>query len=461
MSRNMPQSNPIAAIATPHAPGGIGIVRISGDGALEIASRCFRPVSGRVVSEMAGYTAAYGAILDEQGADLDDGILTVFRAPHSYTGEDVAEISCHGGLYVCARVLEVVLAKGAVAAGPGEFTRRAFLNGKMSLTAAEAVMDLIGAAGERELKVARAGQKGALFLRIQEIKTDLVHVLGDLAAWADYPEDDVPAVTPEQLLEDITHIAKSLTDTLDTYHYGKLLRDGISTVIVGKPNVGKSTLFNRLLGQNRSIVTEIAGTTRDIVEERARLGDLTLCLSDTAGLRQTGDVIEKIGVDRAREKLSEADVVLAVFDGSAPLDDADLHILERLPQIPSVAIVNKLDAGVKLDAQELAGYFDKIVSLSAKHGTGFDALQTVLEELLLTREIAPEAGIITNLRQKNCLVSTLSSLQEARDALKCGEMLDAVTVLLDEALDSLLQLTGERVSQAVVDDVFSRFCVGK
>jgi len=307
----------IAAIATPHAAGGISVIRISGDSAVSVAQTCFRSVTGKSLSEMPGYTCAYGKFCDPSGAELDDGIATVFRAPHSYTGEDTVEFSCHGGIFVTQQLLESVYAAGAVPAEPGEFTKRAFLAGKMTLTQAEAVMDVIGAAGKRELSFAHAQQNGALFHRVQQISQGIVSSLGDLAAWADYPEDEVPAVTPEGLHAALQPVLEQLDSTLATYDYGRILQSGVSAVIVGKPNVGKSTLFNLLSGSQRSIVTEIAGTTRDVVEEQIRLGNVTLRLSDTAGLRETEDVIEQMGVKIAEERLAQADLILAVFDTTA------------------------------------------------------------------------------------------------------------------------------------------------
>ena len=452
----------IAASATPHAAGGIAVVRVSGPKALSIAGACFRSVSGKQPAEMEGYTCTYGTFCTPDGKELDDGILTVFRAPHSYTGEDVAELSCHGGLYVTGQLLEALLAAGAAPAEPGEFTKRAFLSGKMTLTQAEAVMDVIGAAGQRELSFARAQQNGALFRRVQQISQGLVRSLGDLAAWADYPEDEIPAVTPESLEASLRPVVTQLEETLATYTYGRILRSGVSAVIVGKPNVGKSTLFNLLSGCNRSIVTEIAGTTRDVVEEEIRLGNVTLRLWDTAGLRETQDVIEQMGVQIAEERLRQADLILAVFDTARPLDADDRRMMEQLPaQQPVIAIANKSDQTARLDLEQLQKRFSYVIPMTAKDGDGLEALRQAVEQLFYTEQVTPELGIVSNARQKQCLEQAKEQIQLALDALAQGELLDAVTVLLEEAADSLLSLTGERVSEAVVDDVFSRFCVGK
>lgn len=451
----------IAAIATPHAAGGIAVIRISGDTAISVAQQCFRSTGGKSLAEMSGYTCAYGSFLDTAGSELDDGIATVFRAPHSYTSEDTVEFSCHGGVFVTRQLLETVYAAGAQPAEAGEFTKRAFLAGKMTLTQAEAVMDVIGAAGKRELAFAHAQQNGALFHRVQQISQGIVRSLGDLAAWADYPEDEIPAVTPESLHAALQPVLEQLDSTLATYDYGRILQSGVSAVIVGKPNVGKSTLFNLLSGSQRSIVTEIAGTTRDVVEEQIRLGNVTLRLSDTAGLRETEDVIEQMGVKIAEERLAQADLILAVFDTTRPLDDDDRRMLEQLPEKPVIAILNKSDQSAQLDTDELEPYFSRVITMAAREGSGLEQLQQAVEELFYQAEVTPELGIVANARQKQCLEQAREQVQLALEALDAGELLDAVTVLLEEAANALLTLTGERVSEAVVNDVFSRFCVGK
>ena len=451
----------IAAIATPHAAGGIAVIRISGDTAISVAQQCFRSTGGKSLAEMSGYTCAYGSFLDTAGSELDDGIATVFRAPHSYTGEDTVEFSCHGCIFVTRQLLETVYAAGALPAEAGEFTKRAFLAGKMTLTQAEAVMDVIGAAGKRELAFAHAQQNGALFHRVQQISRGIVRSLGDLAAWADYPEDEIPAVTPESLHAALQPVLEQLDSTLATYDYGRILQSGVSAVIVGKPNVGKSTLFNLLSGSQRSIVTEIAGTTRDVVEEQIRLGNVTLRLSDTAGLRETEDVIEQMGVKIAEERLAQADLILAVFDTTRPLDDDDRRMLEQLPEKPVIAIQNKSDQSAQLDTDELEPHFSRVITMAAREGSGLEQLQQAVEELFYQAEVTPELGIVANARQKQCLEQAREQVQLALEALDAGELLDAVTVLLEEAADALLTLTGERVSEAVVNDVFSRFCVGK
>ena len=446
----------IAAIATPHAAGGISVIRISGDQAFSVADQIFHSGFGKIPSQMAGYTCAYGTL-----ANLDDGILTAFRAPHSYTGEDVVELSCHGGIYLTQQILDAVLHAGAVPAQPGEFTKRAFCNGKLSLTQAEAVMDVIAASGSRELQFANAMREGAMVRRVHAVQEQLVTVLSGLAAWADYPEEDLPEVAPEALQTSLQQIQQDLKQLLQTKDYGRILKSGVLTVIAGKPNVGKSTLFNLLSGCERSIVTEIAGTTRDVVEECVRLGEVTLRLSDTAGLRETEDRIEQIGVRIAKEKLEQADLILAVFDSRQPLTEEDWALLEQVKSRPVIVILNKSDAGTAQITPEQLPDFPYCITMSAKAGSGLTELEAAVKGLFDRGDVTPELGILANARQTACAETALQMVTDALQALQSGELLDAVTVLLDEAAQALMTLTGERVTEAVVEEVFRHFCVGK
>lgn len=450
----------IAGISTPNAPGGIAVIRISGDSALEIADKVFKAPNGKRAVDMKGYTCAYGHVYDD-GQLIDECILTVFKAPHSYTGEDVAEISCHGGLFVTKKILRTILKNGAEPSGAGEFTKRAFINGKLDLTQADAVMDIISAKGDTELKMAENLRKGAVFNKIVSVREKLVKILGDLSAWADYPEDDIPEVEPAVLESELNDVKAELESLIKGYDYGRILKNGINTVIVGRPNVGKSTLFNCLSGFERSIVTDIAGTTRDVIEESVRLGELVLRLSDTAGIRETSDVIEGIGVDIAFRKLDEADLIIAVFDGSCPLYEDDFRILDKLKNKPCIAVINKSDKQIVSDEQIINKYIQNTVMISAKNNDGIEKLQSAVENIFEASEINFDNGTVSNERQKKCVDMSLSQINEAISALESGVMLDAVTVLIDEALQSLLELTGEKASEAVVNEVFSRFCVGK
>lgn len=450
----------IAGISTPNAPGGIAVIRISGDSALEIADKVFKAPNGIKAVDMKGYTCSYGHVFDD-GQLIDECILTVFKAPHSYTGEDVAEISCHGGLFVTKKILRIILKNGAEPSGAGEFTKRAFLNGKLDLTQADAVMDIISAKGDTELKMAESLRKGTVFNKIISVREMLVKILGDLSAWADYPEEDIPEVEPDVLLSELMEIKVQVESLIKGYDYGRILKNGINTVIVGRPNVGKSTLFNCLSGFERSIVTDIAGTTRDVIEESVKIGELVLRLSDTAGIRETSDVIEEIGVDIAFRKLDEADLIIAVFDGSCPLYEDDFKILEKLQNKRCIAVINKSDREIISDEQIINKYIQNTVMISAKNNDGIENLQSAIENIFEAYEIDFDNGIVSNERQKKCVDTALFHINEAISALESGVMLDAVTVLIDEALQSLLELTGEKASETVVNEVFSRFCVGK
>lgn len=450
----------IVAISTPNAVGGIAVIRISGEDAIAVAKRIFTPFGEKKVEDMAGYTCAYG-IAHDNGQRIDDCILTVFRSPHSYTGEDTAEFSCHGGLFVSKKILRAALNNGATPAEAGEFTKRAFLNGKLDLTQAEAVMDVISAKGELELKMAENLREGAVFKSAERCSERLLKLLSGLAAWTDYPDEDIPEVEPTAILSELEAVKSELSALISDYDRGRIVREGVATAIVGRPNVGKSTLFNCLSGCERSIVTDIAGTTRDVVEESVRLGDITLRLSDTAGIRETDDIIEGIGVDIAWKTVDSSELVLAVFDGSSPLTQEDSELIQKINNKKSVAVINKSDEKTLIDESDLRNYFIQIVYISAKENQGIKDLENAIKEVFELNSNSFSAVTVANERQKMCIENTLESVNNAISAINSGEMLDAVNVLLDEAEQSLLELTGKRITDAVVDEVFSRFCVGK
>ncbi len=450
----------IAAISTPCAPGGIGVIRISGPGAIQVADRVFHSASGKTLSQHKGYTAAFGSVWDESGP-VDDVVATVFRAPKSYTGEDVAEFSCHGGLLVTRKVLRAVLAAGASPAGPGEFTKRAFLNGKLSLTEAEAVTDVIAASSDQALRAARSAMKGALYRKIKGVTDSLLSVSGHIAAYIDYPEEEIDPVESAETAEILDDAERQLRDLLDSFDRGRILREGVETVIVGKPNVGKSTLMNLLSGCPKSIVTDIPGTTRDVVEETVNLDGVLLRLADTAGIRETSDVVEKAGVDLALERLDTAGLVLAVFDESSPLSPEDHGLLDRLEGMPVVAVCNKADLEQKIDIEFIKSKFQHFVEISARENNGLEALRQEIVSLLELDGISAEGAALANARQFDCARRAWTLLKEAIDTLKAGYTLDAVDVALESVISALLELTGEKVTDAVVDQVFSRFCVGK
>ena len=450
----------IAAISTAQGEGGIGVIRISGENAISVADRVFQNIRSKPLSEMKGYTAAYGRIVAD-GEAIDEAVALVFRAPHSYTGEDVVELSCHGGLFITKLVLRAVLDAGAVPAQAGEFTKRAFLNGKLDLTEAEAVMDIISAKNRSAARAALSVREGALSRRIDAVKERLLSLAAHLSAWADYPEEDIADVTDEQIFSACDAAEAELSDLLATYDSGQAIKQGIDAVIAGRPNVGKSTLMNLLSGSEKSIVTEIPGTTRDVVEDTVVAGDVILRLSDTAGLRDTDDTVERIGVDRAKQRLAQCGLLLAVFDNSRALEDFDFHLLEAAENVPTVAVINKTDLPSQLDISKITNSIDKIVYISAATGEGKDELISAIAQLAGTAELNPSEGILSNERQRADASAALNAVREAKAALKSGMTYDAVTVTVEDAITALLEMTGEKTGDEVIDRVFHTFCVGK
>lgn len=451
----------VAAISTARSTGGISVIRISGDDAFNVADKIFTPVSHKKKpSEMDGYTCEYGYYTDSENNRIDDGILTVFKAPHSYTGENVVEVSCHGGIFVTEKLLNRIYECGASPAGAGEFTKRAFLNGKLSLSEAEAVMDIISASGEQYFRYAESLKNGSLYRKTEAVSDELVHILGQIGAWVDYPEEDIPEIESDTLCLSLEEILKKLDKTRNTYSYGKILREGVETVICGKPNVGKSTLMNLLTGYERSIVTDTEGTTRDIVEESVRMNNIVLRISDTAGIRKTDDKIEKIGVEKSKNKLKEASLVIAVFDNSREYDENDLEIINFCKGRKALAVINKSDKENKLDKNIVFNNFEYYVEISAKNIDSIGIIQKVLDDIFIDNSINDEL-IIVNDRQKQCIDNAYRCIDEAVKAIKFGDTLDAVNIILDEAEGYLLELEGKKTTDTVVNEVFSHFCVGK
>ncbi len=450
----------IAAISTAQGEGGIGVIRISGENALEIADKIFININNKKITEMKGYTAAFGKIC-HNGEEIDEAVALVFRAPHSYTGEDVVELSCHGGIYLTKQVLRAAISAGAEPAQAGEFTKRAFLNGKIDLTEAEAVIDLISAKSRSAARAALFVKDGALRKKIDTVKDNLLSLAAHLSAWADYPEEDIAEVTDDMIFDTCNGAVETLEKLLKTYDSGQAVKQGIDTVIAGRPNVGKSTLMNLLSGYEKSIVTDIPGTTRDIVEDTVIVKDVILRLSDTAGLRDTEDTVEKIGVDRARKRLEQCGLLLAVFDNSRELDDEDKLLIDSAQNIPSIAIINKTDLEQKIDIKYISSKISKIIYISAVRGEGREELENAVEEIAGTANLNPSDGILSNERQRLAVSNALNSVKEAKTALEMGMTFDAVTVSLEDAISELLELTGEKTSDEVIDRVFHNFCVGK
>lgn len=450
----------IAAISTPLGTGGVGIIRISGKNATEIADRIFVSVNGKKLSSSKGYRAYFGRIFDGETA-VDEVVCLVFRAPHSYTGEDVVEINCHGGVVLLKKILRLVLQNGAQAAAPGEFTKRAFLNGKLDLSEAESVMTLISAQGEQGANAAFNQLEGSLSRKIEKINFSLLSLAAHIAAWVDYPDDEIEELGNNELYSTIYNAHLELCALLSNFDSGMAVTNGVEAAIVGKPNVGKSTLMNLLTGYDRSIVTEIEGTTRDVVEETVNLNGCILRISDTAGMRETGDIVEKLGVERSRKKLERAAIVFAVFDLSKPLSDEDKELIDECKDKNVIPVVNKTDLEPRLDVDYIKNKLGSPLFISAKSGDGYNELCDRVAELMGTKNFDTTSAMLVNERQRICCQKASDALKDALEALNIGLTPDAIGVCIDDAIAALLELTGQKASEAVVDEVFKQFCVGK
>lgn len=461
-------SSTICALATPPGAGGIAVVRVSGPEAYAVVEEIFTPRNpAKRVAEAKGYTAMLGHY-HLRGEEMDETIALFFRAPHSYTGEDVIELSVHGGNAMAQGLLEALYLAGAAPAGPGEFTRRALENGRMSLTQAEAVMEIISAEGRQGAALAKSALDGALARRIAGIQAALQTLAAHLTAWIDYPEEDVPEVSQAELIATLSEQRDTLDQLIAGYGAGAVLRRGVDCVLLGRPNVGKSTLLNLLAGFDRAIVTPIAGTTRDVLEQAVMLGDtgIRLNLFDTAGVREVGvdgDAIEAEGIRRSWKKLDEAGLVLAVFDAAQPLSEDDLELARKCQGRPAIAVLNKQDLAGEQDVPRgtLEPYFKKIVPMCAKDAVGLQALTDAVADLLGTAQLDPSAAQLCSARQLAAATRARDALAEAIRARQDGFGLDAAAVCLTDALQALCDLTGEDATEATIDEVFETFCVGK
>ncbi len=457
----------IAAVSTPRGRGGVALLRISGDRAIEVATRVFCPKNKTRLSEAPPRTAIYGDILapDPDGIwrSVDNGIATVFSAPASFTGEDTVEICCHGGILLTETVLTALFAAGAVPAEAGEFTRRAFLNGKLGLSAAEALGELLEARTHEQLTLAHAGMRGKLETRCEEIYTALRDVLSAIYVKIDYPDEDLADLSREEILSALEACRGELSALAATYRTGHAIAEGIATVICGSPNVGKSSLYNRLVGREAAIVTAVEGTTRDILSETVSLGRVTLRLFDTAGLHETPDPVERIGIERAEEALQNAELVLAVFDAARPIGEEERGFAERLKSlsVPVIALLNKSDLGTK-DADFLLHSFANTVAISAKSGEGLNALSALVERLFIDGKLnTREDAVLTNARQHAAVLSAEEALSRAVDALHRGLEIDLCCTDAEAAMSALSEVDGRAVSEDIVAGIFSHFCVGK
>lgn len=457
-------SDLIAAIATPPVPSAIGILRLSGDGAAEAVDRVFRPLSGKPMSTAPDRKLVYGVLCDKTGAVIDHALATVSRAPHSYTGEDTAELQCHGSPAVLALGLEALCAAGARTGGPGEFTRRALLNGKLDLTQAEAVADLLDADTDAAVHTAAGQLGGALSRKVEEVYDILVNLMAHFHAVLDYPDEDIDPLRATELDGELCAAQGGLQALLSTYDRGRFLGSGIPTVLLGAANAGKSSLLNALLGYERAIVTPIPGTTRDTVEETVRLGKLRLRLIDTAGLRETEDEVERQGVRRSREAADRAELALLVVDASKPLTDEDREAMELAAQVPKLILVeNKSDLFAHRSRDWPSENREKppVVALSALTGSGLDDLIHAVAALFPAGSEGEAGAMLTNARQAESARRALEAVSAAREGLRLGITPDAVLTDAEGAMSALAELTGKSIREDVVSRIFSRFCVGK
>lgn len=450
----MMKNETIAALSTAPLKAAIGVIRVSGEDALKIAGSVF----SRDLSEVASSSVIHGNIVDGSET-VDDVLISVFRAPKSYTGEDVVEISCHGGVYNCTRILRLLIKNGARQAKNGEFTKRAFLNGKLDLLRAEAIIDLIDSETETEARAAVRRMEGGLSDRINALRNGLIDISAQLLAFIDYPDEDIIDTDPDYLRKKITETYDQIESLLRTYDSGRLIKDGVKTVIAGKPNVGKSMLMNRLLGEDRCIVTSAAGTTRDVIEAFAEIGGVKLRLFDTAGLREADSEAERIGVEKTLEKISEAELILCVFDVSDPGLFSDSGLIDAImaSKAKKIAVFNKTDIAALKDT--VPEGFDGTVHISARTGDGEEDLEKEIARLFPLGTEASESEMLSNVRQYECLVAANEELSHALANL--GLTPDALLSDIERAIDALGEMTGKTVSEEITENIFSRFCVGK
>lgn len=451
----------IAAIATARSPGAIGILRLSGPETKAILDRVFFPANGRPMSRQTPRTMVYGRLLDDRWRVLDNALCVLFPGPDSYTGEDCAELHCHGAPVVLNEGMKLLLRLGARRAKGGEFTQRAFLNGRMDLLQAEAVVDVIDAETAEAARNAAGQLEGALSRSVQTVYDTLMDVTSRFYAIVDYPDEDIEELQRQTLLDALSRSEARLEALLSTFSRGQIMKNGLPTVLLGRPNVGKSSLLNALLGYDRAIVTDVAGTTRDTVEEKLPLGRLLLRLTDTAGIRESADAVERLGVERSRRAAEQASLALLLLDGSTPLteeDEAAMSLAEQAPQ--RITVVNKCDLPQVLDVDAVAARLGQTVRLSARTGEGVDALCQAIEALCPAGGEA-QGELLTNARQADAVSRALNSVKDARAALENGMTPDVVLTDAEVALAALGELNGKHIREDLVDTIFSRFCVGK
>ena len=452
----------IAAISTAPGNAGIGIIRLSGDDCFKILQKIFKPKNK---GEIKGYTIKYGNIVKSENDEIIDEVLvSYFVAPKSYTKENMCEINSHGGIVVENQILEECLKNGAVLAEPGEFTKRAFMNGRIDLSQAEAVIDIINSKTEKEMMVAQRHLEGSLSKKIKDIQGEILNLMADIEASIDYPEYDIEETTNKKINDTLNSVEEKLLKLKNSFENGKILKEGIKTAIIGKPNVGKSSLLNLILGENRAIVSDIEGTTRDTIEEYINIKGIPLKIVDTAGIRKTNDEVEKIGVERSINNISNAGLIIALFDDSRTFDDQDQKILDLIEGKKTIILINKIDLGKNLikENEKLKKFKNNIIEFSTINETGLDKLYNQIEELFKLNELDCEnTEIITNNRHKQQILYALEDVAKGRESLETHMPVDITAICLKDILERLAEITGENVSEDIINEIFKKFCLGK
>ena len=452
----------IAAISTAPGNAGIGIIRLSGDDCFKILQKIFKPKNK---GEIKGYTIKYGNIVKSENDEIIDEVLvSYFVAPKSYTKENMCEINSHGGIVVENQILEECLKNGAVLAEPGEFTKRAFMNGRIDLSQAEAVIDIINSKTEKEMMVAQRHLEGSLSKKIKDIQGEILNLMADIEASIDYPEYDIEETTNKKINDTLNSVEEKLLKLKNSFENGKILKEGIKTAIIGKPNVGKSSLLNLILGENRAIVSDIEGTTRDTIEEYINIKGIPLKIVDTAGIRKTNDEVEKIGVERSINNISNAELIIALFDDSRAFDDQDQKILDLIEGKKTIILINKIDLGKNLikENEKLKKFKNNIIEFSTINETGLDKLYNKIEELFKLNELDCEnTEIITNNRHKQQILYALEDVAKGREGLETHMPVDITAICLKDILERLAEITGENVSEDIINEIFKKFCLGK